>query len=320
MILVTGASGFMGRHIVAALHARGDAVRALDILPWPECSAPLTLGDITDNQVLQRAVQGARVVIHMAAISNLWTPGRHDYDRVNAYPTGRLAAWARAVGAERFLYISSYATLLSANAPALVSEAEDPPLGALAGLYPRAKRGGEGLAARERDDRFSVTTLLPAMPLGPGDISMTSPTRLVRDLAARNLPALLETRLNILDVRDLVAAVLAAVDHPQPAHRYILGGNELMLTQLAATIDPDRRLPRVPYALAYLTALVEEGLVARFTGRAPTATVTGVKLAHWTRPLNSALAQRDLGLRVRPLEETLAETLAWLRATGVLPS
>lgn len=320
MILVTGASGFMGRHIVAALHARGKAVRALDILPWPECPVPLIRGDITDNQVLQRAVQGVRAVIHLAAISNLWTRNRCDHDTVNAYPTGRLAAWARAVGAERFVYISSYATLLSADTPDPVTEAQDPPLDALAGSYPRAKRGGEALAARERAANFQVTTLLPAMPLGPGDISMTAPTRLVRDLAARRLPALLETRLNMIDVRDLAQAVITALDHPQPAHRYILGGHEVMLSQFAALIDPERQLPRVPYPLAYFTAMIEEGLVARLTGRPPAAPLTGVKLAHWARPLSSALAQRELGLHVRPLDETLADTLGWLRATGALPS
>lgn len=316
MILVTGASGFMGRHIVMALHARGDAVRGLDILPWPECPVPLMLGDITDNQVLQRAVQGVRSVIHLAAISSLWARKRNTFDQVNAYPTGRLAAWARAVGAERFLYISSYTTLLSAQAPALITEAEDPPLARLAGLYPRAKRGGEALAMREQDARFQVVTLLPAMPLGPGDISMTAPTTLVRNLASHRLPALMETRLNLVDVRDLARAIVSALDHPQPAPRYVLGGHELMLSALATRIAPQRRLPRVPYALAYATALIEEAVIARLTGRMPTATTTGVKLAHWARPLSSALAQRDLGLSVRPLEDTLADTLDWL---GLIP-
>ena len=117
--LVTGGSGFIGRHLVDALLAQGERVRVLDlrpIAPLPE-HVELSIGSITDAAHVARAMAGCDRVFHLAANPNLWAPDPKSFDAVNHQGTRRLLEAAQKAGVARFVYTSTESILKSWRAP-----------------------------------------------------------------------------------------------------------------------------------------------------------------------------------------------------------
>lgn len=187
---------------------------------------------------------------------------------------------------------------------------------ALLGPYPAAKRQAELFVLEEvAAAGLDAVIVLPSAPVGPGDVHGTPPTRLLADLAAGRLPALMDTVMNFVAVEAVAHGVLAALERGARGRRYLLSGEDAPLSAIAAQVAAlaGVRPPRwrVPYALALGAAAVEEGL-ATLTGRAPRATLTGVRLAGRRVGFSNARARAELGFEPPPLAETLARAVAAL--------
>lgn len=322
--LVTGAGGFVGGHVVRRLLAAGEPVRALDVqwgAPPPERAERVT-ASILDPEGLSRAMQGVGAVIHAAAIAQLWTPQRIDYDRVNAMGTCRVLAAARRVGA-RVVLVSSYVTLVARGERGgrVLDETVEVSPSRLLGPYPRTKRQAELFALSAAAAGQSVTIVMPSAPVGAGDTSLTPPTRMLRDLAAGRTPALLNCLLNLVDVVAVADACIAARDRGGAGERYLLTGEDLSMREVAEAVARagGRPAPRrtVPVGVALAAARAEAAL-ARLTRRPPTAPLTGVRLAARPCRFDNGKARKALGFAPRPFEVCLPEALAWLRAAGEL--
>jgi dihydroflavonol-4-reductase len=320
--LVTGAGGFIGGHVVRRLAAAGEPVRALDIA-WgapPQAQVERVTASILDPDALAAAMAGVRAVVHAAAIAQLWTRGRFDYDRVNGIGTARVLAAARRARAT-VVHVSSYVTLVGRDAApgAMLDETVEVPPSRLLGDYPRTKRQAELFALSAAAVGQRVVIVMPSAPVGQGDASLTPPTRMLRDLAAGRTPALLDCRLNLVDVGAVADAILAARDRGASGERYLLTGEDLTMREVAEAVArrTGRPAPRrtVPVRVA-LAAARAEAAWARLTGRPPTAPLTGVRLAGKSCRFDSAKARAALGFAPRPFETCLAEALAWLRAAG----
>lgn len=299
-VLVTGGAGFVGSHVAAALAARGDAATILD----PAAGT----GSVLDPAALAAALRGADAVIHCAACAQLWQPDPGLYTRLNVGGTAAVLAAARARGLPA-VHVSSYTTLLAGprRPERTLDETLELPPEAMLGPYPRSKREAEIIAAAE-----GAVIVLPTAPVGPGDRAVTPPTRLLRDLAARRLPALLDCTLNLIDVRALAAGILAALDRGAPGRRYLLAGEDLAMDAFAHLFTRVSGIPapraRVPYAVA-LAAAHAEALLARLTGRPPQAPLTGVRLAGLARRLDASRARTELGFTAPPVEDALRAAL-----------
>lgn len=316
--VVTGAAGFLGGHLMASLAARGIAARGFDLEERP--GEDWIAGSVLDPDRVAAAVAGTDLVIHAAAISDLWAPGRFTYDRVNVLGTCLVLAAARRAGAAVVL-VSSYTTLIAQDTPDIVlDETVEVVPNRLMGAYPRSKRQAElaALAAAAAGQR--VVIVQPGAPVGTGDHRPTPPGRLIRDLIAGKLPALLECRLNMVDARAVADATVAAGFEGQSGKRYLLTGDDIAIGDFAdlvaaasGTAAPRRR---VPYTLAR-TASGVEAVIARLTGRPPSAPVTGVRLAGRPCRFDNALARAELGFAPRPIAACVEEALAWHKAQDV---
>lgn len=325
MILVTGGSGFVGRHVVQALLAQNRAARVLDLLPWPAApqSVEIMQASIRNETALKLALRGVTGVIHLAAITNLWRRNPRDFTTINAEGAKIIAQACAREGIKRFVYVSSHTTLI-AGKPGLqeihVNERNDPPIEALLGAYPRSKREGERLVMALSGAGTEMVCAIPTLPAGPGDISRTSPTKLLLSLSRGHLPAILEASMNFIDVRDLARSLIAALDHGRAGERYLLSGNDLLLSQVAqlmgAFTGHKGVLPHVPYRMALAAAGLEEALGA-LTGRMPNAPLTGVRLAGRQVSFVGSKAISELDHQCRPFAETLRDFLDW--AEGLKP-
>lgn len=326
-VLVTGAGGFLGRHLVARLLARGDEPVGLDLAflaPMPAGVRSVT-GSVTDPEALRRAAEGADAVIHAAALTGLWARDAAEFDLINLGGTEAVLATAAEAGAVRAVLVSSFTTLISGrrgDAPQGAARAVDETLElapeALLGPYPCSKRRAE-LAALSAP--LVPAIVLPSAPVGPGDVSLTPPSAMLADMANGRLPAMIACGWNLVDVRALADGVLAALDLGIAGRRYLLVGEEMDTDALVELFERVSGLrgprARVPYAVALAAARVEAGL-SSLTGRPPKAPLTGVRLAGPARRFSGARAAAELGFTAPPVEDALRDALLWMRARGVV--
>lgn len=326
--LVTGGSGFIGRHLVGLLRGRGERVRVFD-LRQPgqpdEAGIEFLQGDIADAAAVDRAVAGAGCVFHLAANPNLWARDPGDFKRVNLQGTLNVLAAAERHRPQRVVYTSTESILAGLRhraAGGMIDETVALGVADMPGPYCRSKFLAEQAALKAARGGLPVVVVNPTLPVGPGDCLMTPPSRMLVDFLNGHTPAYLETALNIIDVRDAALGHLLAAERGRPGQRYILGGENVTMTALLALLEEvsGRPMPRrrVPYWLAYAYAALDEFVADRVTGRPPRAPLAGVRLARDAMRFDNSLALAELGLEPRPLRDSLTDAIAWFQREGLL--
>ncbi|MEM0923496.1 MAG: NAD-dependent epimerase/dehydratase family protein [Pseudomonadota bacterium] len=321
-VLVTGAAGFLGRHLTERLVQRGERVIGFDLggarPPQPPGVLPMQ-GSVEDRAALDRAMDGVDEVIHAAAVTGLWARDRDSFRKVNVEGTRNVLEAAHAAGVKRMVHVSSYVTLITGRraAPVRVDERLELPVGAMLGPYPASKRAAELICRAHPLDPMIV---MPSAPIGPGDHGPTPPGRLIRDLATGNLPALIDCSWNFVHIDALADGVLAALEDGVPGRRYLLAGENLQTEGLAALCTRFGLVApraRVPHGLALASGHVEEAL-SRLIGSTPIGPLTGIRLAGPRREFDNSRARRELGFRPPSTADALRDALSWLREAGEL--
>lgn len=329
--LVTGGSGFIGRHLVRLLLERGERVRVFDLRPAPgpkaqsEAAVEFHQGDITDRGAVARAMTGAGRVYHLAANPNLWTRDKRSFERVNLQGTLNVLAAAEAQRPKRLVYTSTesiLAGLRGASGGGMIDEGIELDIDDMPGPYCRSKFLAERAALAAAGRGLPVVVVNPTLPIGPGDRLLTPPTQMLLNLLNGRTPAYLNTAFNMIDVRDAALGHLLAAERGEVGRRYILGGENLTMSGLLDLLGElsSRPMPRlrIPYWLAYAYSAVDEFLADRVTHRPPRAPLTGVRLARQAMHFDNSRALSELGLQPRPLRRALADAIAWYDRHGLL--
>jgi dihydroflavonol-4-reductase len=251
-VLVTGGTGFIGCHTVAALLAHGHQVRLLvrDRQRIPSALGPLgitrvdaAVGDVTNPATVEAAMRGCQAVVHAAAVYS-WDPRRAAV-MAHTNPTGTdiVLGTAHRHGLDPIMYVSSVGVFWPTTTARLTAGS---PLGAGIGPYTRSKLAAEKVARGYQQAGAPVVVTYPAGVLGPHDPHLSDTVRVIRDLLRGRLPVLPRGRLPLVDVRE-VAALHAAVLRPgRGARRYLLAGPAVEMVDLAALLGEltGRRLPQ----------------------------------------------------------------------------
>ena len=318
-VLVTGGTGFIGQHLVSALAAGGRKVRVLDLRP-PICAVPdveYLAGSVLDPKLVDEAVHDVAEVYHLAGLPGMWIPQKSDFCAVNYRGTEVVIAAARKRGIARFLHCSTESILFrpsrlpdAAGEPSLLPSQEMP------GLYTRSKMLAEQFAAQTAASGFPLVIGTPTMPIGPHDHNLTPPTAMLRHFLSGRVQMYLDFIVNLVDVRDVAAGLILAMEHGRIGHRYILGGASISLKkilQLMATISGRRYVSiPVPGRVAEVAATMLEFVADHVTHRPPSGTAEGVRIALRATELSIEKAQHELGYAPRPVEPALRDTIAYL--------
>jgi nucleoside-diphosphate-sugar epimerase len=317
-VLVTGAAGFVGSHLVDALLARGTPVRAL-VRPTTDrrwLQAPeiqFALGDVCDVPSLRPAATGCDAVFHVAGITQ--APDPSVFAAINEGGAGNVAIAAAEAGVSRFVLVSSQAAGGPSRAGRPRSEADpDEPVGA----YGASKLAGEKIVRRAFPGAVIVR---PPAVYGPRDEAFAMLFRLAQG-GILPLPAGEAQRLSLVHARDLADALLLAETRgPGGASYYVTSGPPVTTGAFADAIG--RALGKKPLRFGVPSVMLKAAVTcaeawARATGRP--ARLTRERLADWTEPdwtVDDTRARAELGYAPRiDLEAGIAETAAWYRSAG----
>lgn len=328
-VLVTGASGFVGSAVARKLIEADFSVRALvrDASPRAHL-AGLDLdfleGDLRDRNSVSRAMAGVRYVFHVAADYRLWARDRSEIFATNVEGTRNLMEEAMRAHVERVIYTSSVATL-AVRSDGTVSD-ERMPLREEQGIgaYKRSKIAAERLVEAMVAERGLPAVIVnPSTPIGPRDVRPTPTGRIIIEAARGRIPAFINTGLNLVHVDDVASGHLAALHLGKIGERYILGGQDVLFSQMLRDIADlvGRRAARVrlPWRALMPVAFVAEAM-ANVTGREPFATLDGVRMAKYRMFFASTKAEQELGYRSRPYAEGIESAIRWFRDAGYLGS
>ncbi len=322
--LVTGATGFLGSAVARVLLDRGEAVRVLvrresDRRNIDGLEVELAEGELNDPQSLRDAVKGCAALYHAAADYRLWAKDPDELYETNVTATRNLLLLASQAGVERIVYTSSVATLGREPSGRPADEQTPVTIDNRTGHYKRSKfLAEEDVKRLVRDEQIPVVIVNPSTIIGPRDIRPTPTGRMVEEAARGNIPAFVDTGLNVVHVDDVATVHVHAFEHGQIGERYVLGGENMMLRDILAEIATlvGRSPPRIRLtrAAVFPFAYIAE-LAARIRGSTvePLVTVDGIKMSKTFMFFSSDKAKGAIGYSPRPAREALADAVAWLR-------
>src|SRR6185312_15712368 len=233
LALVTGASGFLGWHVANLLVERGHAVRAL-VRRGSNVSGikvETMAGDLRDAGSLERAMDGCRLVFHVAADYRLWAKDPGEIYRSNVDGTRNVLEAAKKAGARRVVYTSTVGCI-GIPREGLGDETTPVSLADMTGDYKKSKFMAEQIAIEYARAGLPVVIVNPTAPVGDHDVKPTPTGKIVLDFLNGDMPAFIDTGLNIVDARDCAEGHLQACDRGRVGERYILGAENLTLQQI----------------------------------------------------------------------------------------
>ncbi|MBC8337587.1 MAG: NAD-dependent epimerase/dehydratase family protein [Rhodospirillales bacterium] len=328
MILLTGATGFVGSAVLRKLLERGHSVRALvrpssDSSNLEGLSVDIAEGDLQAPETLKPALQGCTGLFHVAADYRLWAPDPRPMFQANVDGTRILLATAGDCGVERIVYTSSVAVLGILPGDGLADEETPVTFGDMIGPYKQSKFLAEQEVRKLVEDRgLPVVIVNPSTPIGPRDIKPTPTGRMIVEAASGRMPAYVDTGLNVAHVDDVAEGHLLAFEKGVIGERYVLGGQNMTLREILAAIADitGGKAPRmkIPHDLILPFAWLAEGWARMTGGREPFATVDGLKMAKKKMFFSHAKACRDLGYDPRPAKHALSDAVTWFREHGYI--
>jgi nucleoside-diphosphate-sugar epimerase len=319
--MLTGASGFLGVHVLQRLLDEGHRVRAFVRTPTKmhghlstlgvdpdHPSLEVAAGDMTDPAAVREATAGCERVIHAAAT---FSYRRRDADRMlreNKVGTTTVLDAAIDAACTGIVHVSSIAALLRSGA----TLDHQSPLGVTLGPYTESKIESERVARERQDAGAPVSIVNPGAILGPHDPYLGETDEVVRDILRGRLPTWPRGGLQWVDVRDTAEVVVAALGHP--GRRYLVPGENVALPHQVLRTVTGHRLPAIRIPLKAALPVLQLGYNTGWSFL-PHA-VEGSRLIATNTRVDYSTTVEELGIRGRSLEESMRDTVRWLAYAG----
>ena len=319
-VFLTGASGFLGAHLLRELVARGHSVKALS--RRPETDAPITAAGgtsvraaLNDVASLKAAMQGCEAVFHAAADTSMWKPQAAQQTATNVQGTANMLAAAEAVGVKAFVHTSS-TSAYSQLVEGVLTETV-PQRGGVSWInYEVTKYHSEKLV---KESPLPWIVFNPSHILGPGDRHNWA--RLIMMIDQQKLPGIPPGVGAFADVREIAKAQVRAWELQRFGQCYLVGGTKATFVEFVHKVGAalGRKTPAGAFP-QWVLMLVghSKNLLSRITHKEPDITPEGARMTSYTLLVDSSKAERELGYVQTPLDALLADTLAWMKGEGMV--
>jgi nucleoside-diphosphate-sugar epimerase len=326
LVSVTGGTGFVGAHSVAAVLRAGHRVRLLvrDESTVERALAPLGVdtgavdvvtGNVLDRFSVDRLLRGADAVLHAASVYSFDSRAHREMGRTNVAGTAQVLDTARRTGIGRVVYVSSFGALLPAPGRTL---GPGSPVGRPRETYLAAKAEAETLARSHQAAGMPVTITYPPALLGPHDPKLGDQVTRLRNTLRGLMPVWPTGGLPIGDVRDTAALHATLIGGGGPAgNRHFGPGHHLSTRQFVATL---REVTGRPLPAIYLPAraMLPLGALMGLAQRAWPWHIPAEYGAIYTCACAARVDEKASGRPSRPVGETFADTVHWLHNEGLL--
>jgi|ERR1035441_4881955 dihydroflavonol-4-reductase len=326
-VVITGASGFIGSAVTRAVHARGAQVVAV-IEPGADdrnlsgIDAERAVVDIRDGAAVRAACAGARFVFHLAAIYRFWARDPRIFYDVNVAGTLNVLDAVLAAGCERLVFTSTVGVLgpgqTEQGTPADETCCTD--VSHLHGHYKKTKFIAEHEVLRAAAGGLDACIVLPAFPLGPGDLRPTPTGKLVLDFLNGKMPGYVDTAMNVTHVDDLALGHLAALERGAKGRSYILGGENLSMRAILQALAQCTGLPmpqlQIPRGLALAAGAASDLIEGRLLRREPHVPLDAARLSTTKMIFSDQRARTEIGYTSRPARDAIKESARWFAGNG----
>jgi dihydroflavonol-4-reductase len=314
---VTGATGFIGGHLVAKLIARGDQVTCLVRNPDKAASltrqgATLVKGDVSDRAVMREAMRGVDGVFHIAALYKLGLEFKDQMVAVNVDGTRHTLEAALEAGVPKIVYTSTIGVFGNTHGK-IVDESYRVEMQSLASEYERTKWTAHyEVAVPLQQQGAPIVIVQPGGVTGPDD---TSPLNMVYDFYLNRMPVMMGPRagVTVAHVDDIADGHLLALEKGRNGESYILTGPAITYQQMMEMWQSICGVPApkvwLPGWAAALSSRLVGGLEQAFKLKIALSSEALMTQADYTYYGTADKAQREFGWQPRPLEATFTEVL-----------
>lgn len=325
-ILVTGGTGFLGSHTVAALVKRGHEVKLFvrsperigpALTPHGISELPYAEGDVTDASAVENAMQDCDSVLHAASVYSLDVRQADITRRVNVAGTETVLSAAQKLGLDPIAYVSSIVALFPPGVGEVLSPesaVKHPP-----GTYMESKADAERVARRFQEQDAPVAIAYPGAMFGPDDPHFGESAIVAQDILAGRSRFVPPGGLSVVDVRDVASAIASMFEPGRGPRRYLLSGHNIsyadIIDMFADVAGRKIRYLSLP-GWTLRPFVVSAGFAQRFLPFRLPVNTEGFDTIIWNPRGDDSRAVEELGFNARDTAETFRDVVRWLYKAG----
>lgn len=319
--LVTGGTGFLGRHLVQKLINRGEDVRVLTRsfdLELADMGAEIFEGSLSEAEDVRRVVEGVDRVYHLAGKVERDRSRAHLMYDIHVEGTRRLLGALVDRDIEKIVYASTSGTVGVSDSSDFLATEDSPTVEQIVKDWPYylskiyAERVCDKFIAKHD---MPIVTMRPTLLLGPGDRKQSSTGDVVLFLK-KKIPAQMRGGISFVDVRDAADAFIAAMDQAPAGETYLLGASNLPLVDFLKRLEEITGIPRPKLPVPGKAAVVGARLLdrtMRALGKKAEVDPVSVEMAQYYWYIDSSKARDELDWQPRSPNETLRDTVRWIQ-------
>jgi len=326
-VMVTGGTGFVGSHTVAALLRKGHRVRLLvrnpervkaTLDPLGISNLETVTGDVTDRQAVEKASEGCEATVHCGSVYSLDPRSTKGIKKTNVLGTQVVLETAAKLGHDPIVHVSSIVALLGAKQAVLTPDSipGNPP-----GAYSRSKADSDRVARNFQKAGIPVVITYPGSVWGPHDPHLGESCQMVNCILHRYWSVTPKGIVCITDVRDLANLHAKLIEKGLGPRRYIAPVTNINIREAMSIIAAlsNRKLPTLSLPANTLLWFMQlcDWLQPLLPFRLP-FNFQMVYITGLSSVMDDSLTRTEFGIEPRPLEETFADTIRWMVNNGHL--